>query len=52
MPLLISKLYLSIQNAIKRVLTAPDSDLKGISVVKGNIISYGSRSKKIFVEVK
>jgi len=42
----------SIQNAIKRVLTAPDSDLKGISVVKGNIISYGSRSKKIFVEVK
>ena len=44
--------YGSIQNAITRIITAPDSDLKGISMADGNMISYGSRSKKIFVEVK
>ncbi len=41
-----------IQSAIKRIITAPDRDLKGISLINGNIISYGSRNKKIFVEVK
>jgi len=41
-----------IQNAISRIVTAPDSDLKGISLIGGRLISYGSRSKKIYVEEK
>ena len=41
-----------LQDGIVRIVKAPDSDLKGISLVDGRIITYGSRSKKIFVEKK
>lgn len=41
-----------LQSGIIKVIKAPDSDLKGISLVDGRIITYGSRSKKIFIEKK
>jgi CDP-diacylglycerol---glycerol-3-phosphate 3-phosphatidyltransferase len=39
-----------LQDGIIRIITAPDSDLKGISLIGDKIISYGNRSKKIYVE--
>jgi CDP-diacylglycerol--glycerol-3-phosphate 3-phosphatidyltransferase len=41
-----------IQSGISRIVVAPDSDLKGISLINGRMITYGSRNKKIFVEDK
>ncbi len=38
-----------LQDGIERIITAPENNLKGISLVDGKIITYGSRSKKIFI---
>ncbi|MBN2789586.1 MAG: CDP-alcohol phosphatidyltransferase family protein [Candidatus Delongbacteria bacterium] len=38
-----------IQPAIEEIILAPDSDLKGISIMDGKLISYGNRSKKVFI---
>lgn len=38
-----------LQPAIDRVILAPDSDLKGIGVMDNKLISYGNRSKKIYI---
>ncbi|MFO7810931.1 MAG: CDP-alcohol phosphatidyltransferase family protein [Candidatus Delongbacteria bacterium] len=39
-----------LQDGISKIIKAPDSDLKGISLVDDRIITYGSRNKKIFIE--
>jgi CDP-diacylglycerol---glycerol-3-phosphate 3-phosphatidyltransferase len=40
-----------LQEGIVRIITAPENDLKGISLVGDRIISYGNKSKRIYVEV-
>lgn len=42
----------NIQSGIVKIIKAPDTDQVGISLVNGSIVSYGNRSKKIFVENK
>jgi len=41
-----------LQPGIERIILAPDSDLKGISITDDKIISYGNRSKKIYISEK
>jgi len=42
----------NIQSGIVKIVKAPETDLIGISLLDDRLVSYGNRSKKIFVEYK